>query len=88
MKCIDCKYCVQKDYGYYSNWTVEGTEVDCLLNLHPKFPIDRFYGEESELDFAKKCENFTEGKGMKIDCGQEYREGWDYSDDQMQIILD
>jgi hypothetical protein len=30
MKCTDCKYCVEQDEGY-SNWTVEGTEIDCLL---------------------------------------------------------
>ena len=86
MKCINCKYCVQKDYGY-SNWTVEGTEADCLLNLHPNFPIDRFYGDEPELDFAKKCENFTEGESVEIDCDQEGGEVWEYSDDPEIIEL-
>jgi len=64
--CTDCKYCVEQDYGY-SNYTVEGTEVDCLLNLNPKFPIDRWYGKEPSLEYAGSCTKYTEGPHIQLD---------------------
>lgn len=70
MKCIDCIYCIQIDNGY-SNWTVEGTDVDCLLNLNPKLPEDKFYGEEGALNFAKICKKFTYGEGVYLDVERE-----------------
>ncbi len=69
-KCTDCKYCVEEEYGY-SNYTVEGTEVDCLLGLNPSLPEDRFWGEEPALKFAETCEKFEAGVGVDIDCDRE-----------------
>ena len=66
MKCTDCKYSVEDDFGY-SNWTVEGTEVSCLLGKNPDFPIDRFYGEDPSLSFAEKCDSFVEGENTCFD---------------------
>ncbi len=79
-KCTDCKYCVQEDYGY-SNWTVEGTTADCLVSSHPNFPVDRFYKEEPELNFADQCTNFCAGDGPEIDCDREEDFPNGYSDD-------
>ncbi|MCP4392655.1 MAG: hypothetical protein GY804_00010 [Alphaproteobacteria bacterium] len=69
-KCTDCKYCVEEDYGS-SNYTVEGTDVDCLLGLNPSLPEDRFWGEEPVLTFAETCEKFEAGVGVDIDCDRE-----------------
>lgn len=92
--CEDCKYCVQEDSGY-SNYTVEGTTADCLLGLNSKMPIDRFYGEDPALQFAKKCERFSEGVGPYIDVDRESLKHYNdklstaYSDDpEISELLD
>lgn len=64
MKCTDCKFCYEQDYGC-SNYTVEETTVWCLRNAHPNFPKDRWYGEEPELEFANQCPLFIEGNSVK-----------------------
>ncbi len=64
MKCTDCKFCYEADYGY-SNYTVEGTTVYCLKNANPNFPKDRWYGKEPELEFANQCSLFVEGDSVK-----------------------
>lgn len=86
MKCTDCKYCLEQDYGY-SNYTVEGTDVDCLLHKNPEFPEDRFYGEEPALLFAKKCDKFTLGDHPVIDVDLDAGKVWEYSDDPEIINL-
>lgn len=70
MKCTDCKYCYQQDTGY-SNYTVMGTDVDCLKKKHPDGCFDLFYGEEAKLNFANECADFIEGEGLFIDCDME-----------------
>ena len=70
MKCIDCKYCLQDQYGS-SNWTVEGVTCYCLQNKNPDFPNDRFYEKEPALDFAEKCDYFKEGEGITLDVDRE-----------------
>jgi len=80
MKCTDCKYCIEEDFGY-SNYTVEGTTVDCLLKLNPDFPKDRWYGEELALNFASKCKRFTAGDAVSVDCDHNSGELENYSDD-------
>jgi len=85
-KCTECKYCIEQDYGY-SNWTVEGTDVDCLLHKNSEFPKDKFYGEEPELLFAEKCDSFSAGDHPEIDCDQENGELWEYSADPEIIEL-
>ncbi len=79
-KCTDCKYAIEEDYGY-SNYTVEGTSVDCLLKLNPKFPVDRGYGLEPDLDFAQDCSRFCAGGSVQVDCDQDDGELVNYSDD-------
>jgi hypothetical protein len=71
VKCTNCKYCVEEGFGY-SNYTVEGTEVDCLLGLNPAMPVDRFYGEEPSLSFAERCEKFTKGCSVYLDVDREH----------------
>ena len=78
-KCIDCSYCVRQEYGY-SNYTVEGVEVHCLLDANPKFPVDSFYGEEPELKYANQCEKFLPGDCVDIDCDREWHFPNGYSD--------
>lgn len=64
-RCTDCKYCVVHDFGY-SNYTVEGTDIECLLNKNPYTPFDHWYGEESKLTYAEQCSEFTEGDAVMI----------------------
>jgi hypothetical protein len=85
-KCTDCKYCIEEDYGY-SNYTVEGTDVDCLIGAHPNFPVDRWYGEEPELEYAENCEKFSEGECVQVDCDRDEGNLWNYSDDPEIIEL-
>ena len=86
MICTDCKYCIQIEYGY-TNWTVEGTEDDCLLGLNPKFPVDNFYDKEPSLKFADDCSSFIKGNGVYVDCDIEDGNIWNYSDDPEIIAL-
>lgn len=60
-KCTDCSNCLLEDFGY-SNWTVEGTYVHCMKNLHPESPFDHWYGEDKRLNFANECESFVKGE--------------------------
>ena len=65
-KCTECKYCVEEEYGY-SNYTVEGVTIDCLLGENPDLPEDSFWDEEPALLFADKCGRFVEGETVQID---------------------
>lgn len=64
-KCTDCKFALLKDYGY-SNYTVEGTEFNCLKNLNPSSGIDIWYNEAPELLFAEQCNSFSEGDPFRL----------------------
>ena len=80
MKCVECKFCVLKDYGY-SNYTVEGTNADCFLDMNPDFPVDNYYGETPEHDFANVCPRFKVGEPIYIDCDHEQGHMLNYVDD-------
>lgn len=71
MKCIDCKFCLLKDYGY-SNYTVEGTDADCLLKMNPEFPCDSWYGDAEAHDFANVCPRFKAGAPVEVDVDNDY----------------
>lgn len=60
-----------QDFGY-SNYTVEGTTVECLLGKLPEAPFDRWYGEDERLAFAEQCKAFNLGDPVEIDCDREY----------------
>ena len=81
MKCTDCRYCILKDYGY-SNYTVEGTTVDCLKNKNPDFPKDRFYGKEPAIAYADQCDTFSAGESVTVDCDRNDGALENYSDDE------
>lgn len=70
MKCNECKFCVLEDYGY-SNWTVEGTNADCLLDMNPWFPVDQGWDTAEELDFANVCPRFKSGDPIHVDVDHE-----------------
>lgn len=70
LSCKDCKYSYFQDYGY-SNWTVEGTQFECLKSKHPEGSFDQFYGESPRLKFANECESYVAGYGIYIDCDME-----------------
>jgi hypothetical protein len=80
MRCDECKFCVLEDYGY-SNWTVEGTNVSCVLNLNPKFPADHRWGHSPEAEFAKECSRYTKGDPVEVDVDQDLGHFLNYVDD-------
>lgn len=63
--CADCRHCKMQDYGY-SNYTVEGTSVECIINAHPNGEFDRWYGEDWRLQWANWCEKFRPGGCVHI----------------------
>ena len=78
--CSRCKYSIREDNGY-SNWTVEGCDIDCLKKLNPKFPVDAWYGECPEGDLAQTCPSYTEGDGVNVDVEHEMGPLEAYSED-------
>lgn len=74
--CDECKFCLLEDYGY-SNYTVEGTYVHCLKRKHPESGFDQFFGEDERLRFAEKCESFTKGDPVFLDCDREDQKKYD-----------
>lgn len=60
-RCSNCHYAYYKQYGY-SNYTVEGCNIGCSLNLNSSFPRDRFYGNDIQGDeYANICHKFSSG---------------------------
>lgn len=68
--CEDCSNCLLMDFGY-SNWTVEGTSVLCMVDVHPDKEFDRWYGEDDRLKFAEQCERFSPGGAERLDVDRE-----------------
>lgn len=62
--CTDCRYCLLQKEGY-SNYTVEGETVHCLLEKQE--PFDRWYGEDERLRFAETCDTFSLGECLEED---------------------
>ena len=85
-KCTDCNYCYQQDEGY-SNYTVDGTTLYCLLDLNPGFPDDSFYTECIAVRHAEQCEKYTKGDGLQIDVDFDEYNIRGYTDDQELIDL-
>ena len=70
-RCHACAHAIMRDTGY-SNWTVEGTDFECSLNLHPSpGPVDIYYGDAKELKFAQGCPSWSPGgprEWHSVDC--------------------
>lgn len=65
LTCDGCTNCALVDYGY-SNYTVEGTTVICMIGEHPKGEFDRGWGlfaeeDQEGLAFAEKCLHYSSG---------------------------
>jgi len=90
--CDECKWCLLEDFGY-SNYTVEGTYVHCLKNIHPESGFDRWYGADERLKFAETCESFVAGEPTEVDCDREALESYSdklstkYADDPEVVAL-
>ena len=88
MKCDECKFCILQDTGY-SNWTVDGTDVSCFLDMNSSFPIDYWYGKTVELDFANICPRFKVGEPIQLDVDHDYGHLLNYVDDpEIRAILE
>lgn len=62
--CYECKFCVYRDYGY-SNYTVEGTEISCLVNKFEPYE-DSYYGNDT-LGIATDCDYYNKGESWNLD---------------------
>ena len=73
-KCTECAWLARQDAGY-SNYTVEETELICLLRLNPALPATESYSHETEqsieMQFADKCPRFLAGDGPHFDVDRE-----------------
>jgi hypothetical protein len=69
--CNECRFAIFEDFGY-SNWTVEGTYMNCAKYKHPDAPFDRFYGTDERLNFAEKCDSFEKGDSIDMDVDREH----------------
>ena len=69
-KCSECGNCVLIDYGY-SNYTVEGTSVNCALGLNPNGEFDLWYGEDKRDRFADECSSYIKDDPVCIDVDKE-----------------
>ena len=70
--CYGCANCLLVDDGY-SNWTVTGTSVNCVVNAHPDSGWDQWYElrPDDRGFFAKECDQFTPGGAELLDVDQE-----------------
>jgi hypothetical protein len=84
--CTDCKYHTETDYGY-SNYTVEGTTVDCLFDLNPGLPVDRWYNNNPALDFAEDCEKYFEGDYIHLDVDRDEGSMVNYTNDEELVAI-
>lgn len=74
-RCYNCKFYYKHDRGY-SNYTVESTEVNCLLNKNPNLDdTDEGYSWETKdhafMRVAESCDGFARGEPLTIDCDEE-----------------
>lgn len=67
--CASCIFCTHKDYGY-SNYTVLGTNVECLFGLMSSDDEDEAK-LAAAVATAETCPHFTPGTGMYLDCDGE-----------------
>lgn len=72
--CTHCALCYRQDSGY-SNYTVEETEISCLLDLNPHFPATESYlwetEQSKEVRIAQKCKSYRNGEPIHIDVERE-----------------
>ena len=84
-KCTECAWLARVDRGY-SNYTVEETELICLLRLNPALPATESYSEETErskeIRFAMLCQSFLTGVGPHFDVDNEQGAAVNYAEKQ------
>lgn len=68
--CEQCSNALFQDYGY-SNYTTEGTDFVCMVNVHPDGEFDRWYNEDQRLNWARWCISFEAGDPLFMDVDME-----------------
>ena len=68
--CNNCRYAVLKDFGY-SNYTIEGTEFSCAIQLHPDGSFDHWYGQDARLNWGSECAGYEYGEPAHVDVEQD-----------------
>lgn len=80
-RCMNCRWAMFQDHGY-SNWTVESTELHCMLSLNPNLPADYSYTSSAwgglpaksynEINsFAEECKAHEFGDPPSLDVDRE-----------------
>jgi hypothetical protein len=68
--CNDCSRCYKQDYGY-SNWTVEGTNYGCYVDVWEEDSSSDYF--ERNLKYrATNCKYFDEGDCWDLDVDGNY----------------
>lgn len=62
--CTNCQFCVYQDHGY-SNYTVEGTAISCLVNKFDE--VEESYDGNYWLGLATNCEYYNFGDSWHLD---------------------
>lgn len=68
--CTACTFCKSRDYGY-SNYTVDGTNYECLFDIVAFGDEETQEGREKKNRTAETCQFYREGTGIYIDCDGE-----------------
>lgn len=70
--CYDCSNCLLVDDGY-SNYTVTGTDVFCVVDAHPDPGWDKWYELQPNDKglFAEECPQFSGGGAESLDVDRE-----------------
>lgn len=90
--CIGCKFLFSVGTGY-SNWTWEGNDVTCAMNLNPNLPSDwpSDWNENPKHDNwpktnTSKCNTFAPGPFVRLDVDGDDGPA-DFTDDETVIAL-
>ena len=65
--CSNCAFSCTQDYGY-SEYTIEGTDTHCMLNLNPNSPFEAVQLDIRE-EFASECPSYKEGETADFSWG-------------------
>lgn len=82
-RCDNCTHSVTIEFGW-SNWTVQGAVVVCMLKLHPELEYDAWYGEAEDALYANHCASYEDGPQYHLDVE---RCDWEYLPSHVQEFI-
>lgn len=73
VNCTECAWLVKTDAGY-SNYTVEETHLECLMDKHPLLPATATWQDEGLL--GVECSSYRKGTPAHLDVDLENALEW------------